>query len=97
MPMKSKGVALKPGDLVVYRKPKASTHPGPRAEDITPTPQGDDYHYMVDKYWVVERVDDGQSVVVRTRRDKQHTISLDNPRLRKANLFERLFMRDRFP
>jgi hypothetical protein len=87
---------LKPGDCVVYRKPKASTRPGPRAERITPTPRGEDYQYVVEKYWTVEQVSDGGDIVVRTRRGKRHTISPDDPRLRKANLFERLFMRGRF-
>ena len=47
---------FKVGDCVVYRKTKHSTHPGPRARSINPNPNGDEYTYLVDKYWVVEDV-----------------------------------------
>lgn len=39
------------GDLVVYRKSKRSTAPGPRAKNIQPATHGEEYGYSVDKYW----------------------------------------------
>ncbi|MFG0334589.1 MAG: hypothetical protein ACF8TS_14630 [Maioricimonas sp. JB049] len=89
--------AFKPGDWVVYRKTKFTPLPGPRAQDVRPTEGGDDYVYSVDKFWTVADVlEDGQ-LVLRTRRGKTHTISPDDPLLRKAGLIERLIYRDRFP
>src|SRR5262245_8086096 len=34
---------FKPGDCVIYRKPKFSAHPGPHARDIHPAPHGDSF------------------------------------------------------
>ncbi|EAQ79801.1 hypothetical protein [Blastopirellula marina] len=87
---------FKPGDPVVYRKTKHTTHPGPRAHDIDPEPRGEFYTYDVDKYWVIEQIDQ-EAIVVRTRRGKTHAIRRDDTRLRAANWWERFFLRGRFP
>ena len=84
------------GDCVIYRKTKHSTHPGPRAHSINPNPHGDEYTYVVDKFWVVEEVLPEGQMILRTRRGKQHTVSVDDPNLRKANIWERFWHRDRF-
>ena len=44
---------FKPGDCVIYRKPKFSAHPGPHARDIHPAPNGDSYSYWVSKFYRV--------------------------------------------
>lgn len=87
---------FRPGDAVVYTKTKHSTNPGPRAHDIDPASRGEYYTYAVDKYWVVENVD-ANGIQVRTRRGKCHTIRPDDPRLRPAKWWERLFLKGRFP
>ncbi len=87
---------FRPGDVVVYTKTKHTTSPGPRAHDIEPESRGEYYTYAVDKYWIVEQVD-SESITCRTRRGKSHQIALDDPRLRAANWWEKLFMRNRFP
>lgn len=88
---------LQPGDLVIFRMSKHTTHPGPRAEDIIPEPRGDFYQYEVDKFWAVDRIlDDGQLLLV-TRRGKQHRVAADNPRLRRPSWWERLRYGRRFP
>ncbi|QDV14892.1 hypothetical protein CA51_48020 [Rosistilla oblonga] len=87
---------LKRGDWVIYRKQKSSTSPGARATDVHPTPGGDTYHYLVDKFWVVEAVLENQQILLRTRRGKQHTIDANDPRLRRASWWERLMYRSRF-
>ncbi len=85
------------GDPVVFRMPKRSSSPGPRAAKIDPEPHGEDYRYYVDKYWTVaETRDDGQ-LVLRTRRGKTHVLDPEHPELRPANLWERLFKKKRFP
>jgi len=84
------------GDIVVYTKTKHSSNPGPRAQDIDPATRGEYYTYVVDKYWIVVEVEE-QTLRVRTRRGKVHTIKSDDPRLRAASWWERLFFRDRFP
>ncbi|MBD3676377.1 MAG: hypothetical protein HUJ26_22940 [Planctomycetaceae bacterium] len=86
----------KAGDCVIYRKTKHSTQPGPRARSINPNPNGDEYTYLVDKFWVVEEVLSNQDIILRTRRGKRHTVSMDDPNLRKANIWERFWHRDRF-
>jgi hypothetical protein len=84
------------GDCVVYRKTKHSTHPGPRARSINPNPNGDEYTYLVDKYWVIEDILESGEMILRTRRGKQHTVSVDDSNLRKASIWERFWHRDRF-
>jgi len=85
-----------PGDPVVYTKTKHSTKPGPRAHAVEPESRGEYYTYAVDKYWVVVSVDP-EGVRVQTRRGKLHTIRPNDPRLRQARWWERLFLKDRFP
>jgi len=88
---------LLPGDMVVYCKQKSSVHPGPHARDIQPAPRGESYSYSVDKFWRVIGVRHDNTVVVLTRRGKQHTITADDPALRQPHWWERLLFRHRFP
>jgi hypothetical protein len=88
---------FKPGDWVIYRKHKYSVHPGPHAKGITPALHGDSYSYQVDKFWTVIAVQADDQIVVRTRRGKQLTLSVDDPALRRAHWWERLLFRSRFP
>jgi hypothetical protein len=88
---------FKPGDCVIYRKPKFSVHPGPHAEDIHPAPHGDYYSYCVNKFYRVISVLSQHKVVVRTRRGRQRTLADDDPALRRARWWERLLFRHRFP
>lgn len=85
------------GDLVIFTVEKRGTAPGPRARDVEPEPLGEDYRYLVDKYWVVEADASDGRVFVRTRRGKRHLIQTDNDNLRHANWWERLMFADRFP
>lgn len=84
------------GDRVVYTREKHTTKPGPRAKNVFATPHGETYEYQVDKFWVVAEVTDGR-LVLQTRRGKRHVVQNDDPRLRKASFWERLFLRNRFP
>jgi hypothetical protein len=65
---------FRPGDCVIYRKPKLSAHPGRHAQDIRPAPNGDSYAYCVPKlYRVARAVTDyatpvGSGTVARTKR-----------------------------
>jgi hypothetical protein len=88
---------FKIGDLVVYRKQKQSVHPGPHARGICPAPLGDDYYYYVDKFWTVASEQSGQTIIVLTRRGKQHMLAADDPALRPATWWERTWHRCRFP
>jgi hypothetical protein len=88
---------IAPGDLLIYRKPKVSSQPGPRARNIQRTENGDVYCYEVDKFWTVANVlDDGRLLAV-TRTGKEVYLNLEDERLRKARLIERLRYRRRFP
>lgn len=83
------------GDWVVYRKTKHSASPGRRAKEITPEPNGEEYSYCVDKFWVVTAIENGHLVLM-TRRGKQHTVETNDPNLRHARWWERLLYRERF-
>ena len=88
---------FQPGDLVVYKKAKYSEHPGPRAKEVRAAARGDTYSYFVDKFWVVAEVRERGELSVRTRRGKEHVIKADDPHLRHARWWERLFWRNQFP
>ena len=88
--------SFSPNDWVVYTRKKHSISPGKRANHIRPSPHGEMYTYEVDKYWIVREVKDGL-LVVETRRGKQHTLPITDSRVRKASLWERLFLAGRFP
>ena len=72
---------FKTGTPVIYRKDKCSTRPGRRARAVAPT-RGDTYTYYVNKFWLVERRLDDGTLLVRTRRGKQHIVRANNPSLR---------------
>jgi len=87
----------RPGEVVVFMRQKYSQSPGPRARDVSPAETGESYTYVVDKYWLVAgMLDDGQLRVL-TRTGKEHLINADDNRLRRPSLWERLFMRKKFP
>lgn len=85
------------GDWVVYSVCKQSAHPGRRAREVSPAPQGEFYSYVVDKYWTVQSIAPGGQLLLATRRGKQRTVPADDPNLRAARWWERLFLRHRFP
>lgn len=87
----------KVGDPVVYQARKCTPHPGPRARDIRPAPAGEDYSYVVDKYWIVHEVRQNGSLELRTRRGKLRVVAASDPELRPATWWERLTHRSQFP
>ncbi|GIW99258.1 MAG: hypothetical protein KatS3mg111_2591 [Pirellulaceae bacterium] len=87
----------KVGDKMVFAKDKHSPSPGPRAREVVASPKGDDYSYIVEKYWTVVDVRPDGKLLLRTRRGKEHLVSRDDPRLRHATLWERWRYRHRFP
>ncbi|MCG8648491.1 MAG: hypothetical protein MI861_01580 [Pirellulales bacterium] len=92
--MRSSGWSV--GDWVIYRKPKRSTAPGPRARNVVPASRGESYSYTVDKYWVVKELLGDDQLLLQTRRGKHHKVSADDPSLRKPHLWERWLLRGRF-
>jgi hypothetical protein len=52
---------------------------------------------MIEKFWLVVAVQPDQTLVVRTRRGKLHTLAPDDPNLRRSHWWERLLFRRRFP
>lgn len=86
-----------PGDYIVFQKTKSSSNPGPNAREVYPAPNGDTYHYSVKKYYRVLGVLPDRKVLVYTRQGRQHTLSCDDPSLRRAAWWERLLFRGRFP
>jgi hypothetical protein len=64
---------------------------------VHPAEHGEAYSYLVDKYWVVTRVVDEETIEVKTRTGKLHQVRTDDRLLRKAGLLDRWLRRDRFP
>ena len=91
-----KRAAFKRGDWVVFCRMKHKTHPGRRARDVHPAPNGDDYTYYVEKYWVVVDVLDDGRLKLQTPRGKTHVVDPDDPNLRHASLLDRIRNRSRF-
>jgi hypothetical protein len=87
----------KVGEKVVFSKDKSSTSPGKRAKEVVAAAKGDHYSYIVEKYWVVKEVLPDGSLLLLTRRGKEHLVANDDPRLRRATWFEKLFLQNRFP
>lgn len=87
---------LEPGDWLIYRKTKHSRSPGPRAQNVIPSPHGEDYGYYVDKFWILTEVTEDGRLRLRTRRGKEYVLDSDDPNLRRARWWERLMYRQRF-
>ena len=87
---------LHAGDPVIYTATKHGTHPGRRAREIRPEPQGEAYVYAVDKFWTVTDTR-GRQIVLTTRRGKVHLVDADDPHLRRPSWWQRLIYRNRFP
>ena len=85
------------GSRVIYRKPKHSSDPGPRAAGVSPSRHGDTYSYVVDKLWVVVGIEEPNQIVVKTRRGKRLTLDCDDPNLRPARWLDRIRYWGRFP
>jgi hypothetical protein len=81
---------------VVFRRAKFTSHPGRRAQGIRPAVNGDDYSYVVEKFWIVSRVLADGKLELQTRRGKTHVIEGDDPNLRHATLWDRLRHRSHF-
>ena len=82
---------------MIYRKPKSSSRPGPRARQVYPLEHGEAYHYVVDKFWKVTGVNDDGTVEVVTRRGKTHRLQMNDPNLQKVGLLRYLVFRGKFP
>jgi hypothetical protein len=52
---------------------------------------------LVEKFWRVVAIHADHTLVVRTRRGKQHAIRASDPNLRRAHWWERLLFWHRFP
>lgn len=87
---------FKSGDLVVFRRHKHTTHPGPRAQEVEATAHGDLYNYYVEKSWIVAGVEADGRLLLKTRRGKTHLVDPNDPNLRHATLWDRLRYRRRF-
>ena len=87
---------FKPGDLVVFRRNKQTTHPGRRAREVQATTHGDNYSYFIEKSWIVVEVLSDGKLLLQTRRGKTHVVGADDSNLRHATLWDRLRYRSRF-
>lgn len=84
-------------DRVVYTRDKYTSSPGPRAKNVVAAPNGESYQYQVDKFWIVSDIRSDGRLVLQTRTGKTHLAAPDDPRLRKASWYERIFRAAQFP
>ncbi len=84
------------GDLLVYRRTEFGTHPAPDARNVAPSANGEGYTYCVTKYWLVMEQRDDQTLIVETRGGHHLEVNALDPNIRKANLFERLWVLRKF-
>jgi hypothetical protein len=59
-------------------------------------PRGENYVYVVDKYWIVDKVD-GEELTLLTRTGKANVVKADDENLRRAKWWEKFFLKERFP
>lgn len=85
------------GDSIIYHKPKSSVSPGPRARQVYALEHGENYHYVVDKYWKVTSVNADGTIEVVTRTGKKHLLPVNDPNITKAHPLKQLLYRKRFP
>ncbi len=85
------------GDKIIYHKPKSSFRPGPRARQVYPLEHGEAYHYVVDKFWKVHKVNDDGTLDVVTRTGKTNKLQATDPNISKVRLFQQFLYRKRFP
>lgn len=85
------------GQRVVFAKDKFGERPGERARDVVGTQKGDSYSYIVEKYWVIDEIQENGKLLLRTRRGKLHLIDQEHPGLRLPTWWEKLFLSGRFP
>ena len=88
---------LQTGDLVIYRQRKFGRQPALHARNIAPSPNGDDYSFTVEKYWVVSEVRDDGTLVAMSRTGKLRVLAQNDPLLTRATWMQRLLYRSRFP
>jgi len=84
------------GDKIIYHKPKSSFRPSPRAREVYPLEHGEAYHYIVDKFWKVDSVNDDGTLDVVTRTGKKNRIQATDPNISKVNPIQHLLYRKRF-
>lgn len=88
---------IRPGTFIIFRKLKHGNSPGPWARAVTPELRGEGYRYHVDKFWVVLEQRGEDTLLVLTRSGKRHVVDRRDPNLRRANWWERMWFRHRFP
>ncbi len=86
----------KSGDWAIYRKSKQGANPGRRAAQVIASPKGENYRYVVDKFWIVDEVLEDGRVRLVTARGKVHTIESNDPNLRRPGFLQRFLWRERF-
>ena len=90
-------VRFRAGDNIIYHKPKSSLRPGPRAKQVYPFQHGEAYHYVVDKFWKIDKVNDDGTLEVVTRTGKRNRLQANDPNISKVRLLQHFFYRKRFP
>ena len=84
------------GDWIIYRMTKHGVAPGRRAYHVSASQKGESYNYLVDKFWVVDTIDDQGNLHVRTPGGKTRILAADDRNIRRARWWHRWQWRQRF-
>ncbi len=87
---------FKVGEKIIYHKPKSSFRPSPNARGVYPLQHGEAYHYVVDKFWTIDKINDDGTLDVVTRTGKKNRLVASDPNISKLRLHQILLYRSRF-
>ncbi len=86
----------KPGDWIVYRMSKHGIAPGKRAHHVSASRKGESYNYIVDKFWVIEKIGPNGELYVRTPGGKTRVLASNDLNIRRARWWHRFQWGERF-
>lgn len=88
---------LKRGDHIIFRRTEISRRPSLHAKRIRAAARGDDYAYLVEEPCTVRSVFPDGTVDAMGTEGRAFSLTISDPRLRKAGMLDHLFRRQRFP
>lgn len=84
-------------DPVILHETEITSRPDPAAVEVRPSPRGESYECVVDRYWRVARVGDDGTLELLSAEGEVRRVAPDDPRLERPSWIKRLFRQNRFP
>ena len=93
--MGQKHSLFRPGDIVVYSGRMSGPRPGPAAQNIVPSENGESYTWHVEHYARILDVRPNGFLLVRSETDGESIVDSQSVSIRRLNLMQRLFRNPR--